>query len=61
MNNSMHITSGTDHVAQYIQNHVNGNVALTPSCLNLFLAKIIDIITLGFLKKTRMMITKNSP
>ncbi|MBG6248056.1 MULTISPECIES: hypothetical protein [Symbiopectobacterium] len=53
MSNSMHITSGTDHVAQYIQNHVSGNVALTPSCLNCFLAKIIDIITLGFFKKNK--------
>ncbi len=53
MNNSMHITSGTDHVTQYIQNHVSGNMALTPSCLNCFLDKIIDIITLGFLKKNK--------
>lgn len=53
MNNSMHITSGTDHVAQYIQSHVSGNVALTPSCLNCFLAKIIDIITLSFFKKNK--------
>ncbi|QZN97835.1 hypothetical protein [Symbiopectobacterium purcellii] len=51
MNNSMHITSDTNNVAQYIQNHVTGNVAPTPSCLNSFLEKIIDIITFGFLKK----------
>lgn len=51
MNDRTHITSGTDHVPQYIQNHVSGNVAPAPSCLNCFLAKTLDIITFGFLKK----------
>ncbi|MCW2484790.1 hypothetical protein J5069_02655 [Candidatus Symbiopectobacterium sp. NZEC127] len=53
MNNPMHVTSGTNHIAQYIQNHVSGNVAQTPSCLNCFLVKIINIITLDFLKKNK--------
>lgn len=49
----MYITSGTNDVAQHTQNDVSENAAPTPSCLNNFLVKIIDIITLGFLKKNK--------
>lgn len=53
MNNSMHSTAGTTPVAQYIPSQVSENVALTPSCLNCFLAKITDIITSSFSKKNK--------
>lgn len=53
MNNSTYITPATDVVIRDIQNHVISDIDPTPSCLNCFLVKITDIITLGFLKKSK--------
>ncbi len=53
MNNSTYITPVTDFFIRDIQNHVSSDIDPTPSCLNCFLVKITDIITLGFLKKNK--------